>query len=330
MLITENAVNRITIALLLASFGTLWATDCTAQAYPQKTVKMVVTSAAGTAPDIVGRVISQRLSEYLGRTVIVENRPGAGGVIGTDAVAKAAPDGYTLLLGTATSLSVSPALFSAVTYDAVDSFAPISMIGTTNFVMVVNLAVPARSVKELIALAKSKPAQLNYSASTIGTPSHLIMEMFKSAAGVDIVGINYVGSAQALASLLAGDVQVMIEAFAVALTHITSGKVRPLLVTTPRRARQLPDIPSASEAELPGFEADGWYGVLAPKATPNDIVKRLNGEMVRALGSKELITSLERQGVDAASSTPEEFLARLKRDSVRWAAAVKVSGAKVQ
>ena len=324
-------MNRIMIALFLALFGALWSTAASAQAYPQRTVKMVLPAAPGTAPDIVGRIISEKLSDGLGQTVIVENRPGAGGTIGAGAVAKAAPDGYTLLLGTAAFLSVSPALYPTVTYDSVNSFAPISMIGTNTYVMVVNPAVPARSLKELIALAKSRPGQLNYGASTIGTPSHLVMEMFKTAAGVDIVGIHYIGSAQALTSLLAGNVQIVIEALGGGiLPQIASGKVRPLAVTSAKRVRKLPDVPSASEAGLPGFEADGWFGVLAPKGTPNDIVRRLHGEMVKAISTRELIETLERLGVVPAHSTPEEFLERLKTEAVRWATAVKMSGAKVQ
>ena len=323
-------MNRITIALSVALFGALWTAPASAQAYPQKPVKLVIPSAAGAAPDIIGRIVAQRLSENLGQSMIVENRPGAGGIIGTDAAAKAAPDGYTLLLGTAAFLSVSPALYKKVTYDPVNSFAPISMIGTNMYVMVVNPSVPARTVEELIALAKSKPGALNYGSSTIGTPSHLVMEMFKTAAGVNIVGVHYIGSAQALTSLLAGDVQVAIDTFASSLTQIRAGKVRPLVVTGSKRAKELPDVRSAPELKLQGFQADGWFGLLAPKGTPNDIVRRLHAGMVKALSSRELIEALDRQGVDAAHSTPEEFLARLKTDGVRWAAVVKTSGAKVQ
>ncbi|OGA96535.1 MAG: hypothetical protein A3G27_17110 [Betaproteobacteria bacterium RIFCSPLOWO2_12_FULL_66_14] len=323
-------MNRITIALSVALFGALWTAPASAQAYPQKPVKLVIPSAAGAAPDIIGRIVAQRLSENLGQSMIVENRPGAGGIIGTDAAAKAAPDGYTLLLGTAAFLSVSPALYKKVTYDPVNSFAPISMIGTNMYVMVVNPSVPARTVEELIALAKSKPGALNYGSSTIGTPSHLVMEMFKTAAGVNIVGVHYIGSAQALTSLLAGDVQVAIDTFASSLTQIRAGKVRPLVVTGSKRAKELPDVRSAPELKLQGFQADGWFGLLAPKGTPNDIVRRLHAGMVNALSSRELIEALDRQGVDAAHSTPEEFLARLKTDGVRWAAVVKTSGAKVQ
>ena len=323
-------MNRIMIALFLALFGALWSTAASAQAYPQRTVRMVVATTPGSPPDIVGRVVSQKLSEGLGQAVFVENRPGAGGTIGAGAVAKAAPDGYTLLLGSATSLSIAPSLYPAVTYDSVNSFAPISIIGTNTYVMVVNPAVPARTLKELIALAKSKPGQLNYGTAASGTPPHLVMEMFKRAAGVDIFGINYSGSPAAFTSLLAGDVQVLVDQFAPLLPLITSGKVRPLVVTSDRRARQLPDVPSAPEAGLPGFEADGWFGVLAPKGTPNDIVRRLHGEMVKAISTRELIKTLERQGFDPAHNTPDEFLERLKTEAVKWATAVKMSGAKVQ
>ncbi len=323
-------MNRAVIPLCLALSGIAWTGAACAQAYPQKPVRMIVPSAPGAAPDIIGRVVSPRLGEGLGQTVIVENRAGAGGIIGTDAVAKATPDGYTLLMGTAAFLSVSPALYSKVPYDPVNSFAPISMIGTNMYVMVVNPSLPVRNVKELIALAKSKPGQLNYAASTMGTPSHLTMEMFKSAAGLDIVGVYYIGSAQALTSLLAGNAEVLIDTFASSMGQIQAGKVRPLLVTGPKRAKELPEVPSASELNLPGFEATGWFGLLAPKGTPEGIVKRLHAEMAKALLSRELIDALDRQGVEAASSTPEEFLAKLKTDGARWAAAVKASGAKVQ
>jgi tripartite-type tricarboxylate transporter receptor subunit TctC len=327
-------VNRIMITLFLALSsalsGALWTAASSAQAFPQKMIKMVVATTPGSPPDVMARTISQKLSDGLGQTVFVENRPGAGGTIGAGAVAKAAPDGYTLLLGSASSLSIAPSLYPGVTYDSVNSFAPISIIGTTTYVMVVHPAVPARSLKELIVLAKSKPGQLNYGTTPSGTPPHLVLEMFKKAAGVDIFGINYSGSPAAFTALLAGDVQVLVDQFAPLLPLIASGKMRPLVVTSDKRARQLPDVPSASEAGLPGFEADGWFGLLAPKGTPNDIVKRLHGEVVKTISSRELIEALERQGVDAAHSTPEEFQERLRTDAIKWASAVKMSGAKVQ
>jgi tripartite-type tricarboxylate transporter receptor subunit TctC len=291
---------------------------------------MVVPFAPAGPPDILARLISQRLGEGLGQTVFVENRAGAGGIIGAEAVAKAVPDGYTLLFGSIASLLISPALYANVGYDAVNSFSPVSVIGVTSFVLVVNPKLPARSVKELIDLAKAQPGKLNYGSSTLGTPPHIMAEMFKTQAAVDIFGINYKGSADAVTALLAGDVQVMIDQFAALLPLIASGKVRPLVVTSDKRVKQLPDVPAAPEVGLPGFAVESWFGVLGPKGMPADVVKRLHGELVKAIGSKDLVDALARQGLEALSSTPEEYSARLKADAPKWAAAVKASGAKVQ
>ena len=308
----------------------LWAPPVLGQSYPQKPLRMIVPFAPAGPPDILGRVISQKMAEGLGQPVIVENRVGAGGTIGSQAVAKAPPDGYTMLFASIASLGISPALYPNVAYDPVSSFAPISLVGTTSFVMFVHPSLPAKSLQELVALAKSKPGQLNYGASTSGTPPHLMMEMFKSQAGVDIVGINYNASAAAVTALLAGHVQVVVDQFAAALPLIAAGKVRALVVTSEKRVKQLPDVPSAPEAGLPGFTAVSWFGVVAPRGTPNDIVKRLNAEIVKAIGMKDLSATLVKFGLEPAHSTPEQFAAIIKADVPKWAAAVKSSGAKVQ
>jgi tripartite-type tricarboxylate transporter receptor subunit TctC len=311
-------------------FGVFWAEPALAQSFPLKPLRMIVPFAAAGPPDILGRVVSQKLAEGLGQPVIVENRVGAGGTIGSEAVAKAAPDGYTLLFASIASLGISPALYPNVAYDPVKSFAPISLVGTTSFVMFVQPSMQAKTLREFIALAKSKPGQLNYGASTSGTPPHLMMEMFKSQAGVDIVGINYNASAAAITALLAGHVQVVVDQFAAALPLIAAGKVRPLVVTSEKRVKQLPDVPAAPEAGLPGFTAVSWFGVVAPRATPNDIVKRLNAELVKAIGTKDLGDRLMKFGLEPTPSTPEQFAAIIKSDVPKWAAAVKASGAKVQ
>jgi tripartite-type tricarboxylate transporter receptor subunit TctC len=234
------------------------------------------------------------------------------------------------MLGSIASLLISPALYANVGYDPVNSFSPISVIGVTSFALVVNPKLSARSVKELIDLAKAQPGKLNYGSSTLGTPPHLMAEMFKTQAGADIFGINYKGSADAVTALLSGDVQVMVDQFAALLPLIASGKVRPLMVMSAKRVKQLSDVPSAPEVGLPGLAVESWFGVLGPKGMPPEVVKRLHAEMVKAIASKELVDMLGRQGLEPLSNTPEEYAAMIKADAPKWAAAVKASGAKVQ
>ncbi len=318
------------LAFLAAAIPVLWQADVSAQPYPSKPVRMVVPFAPAGPPDILARLISQKLGEGLAQPVVVENRVGAGGIIGSEFVAKAAPDGYTLLFGSVAALLLSPPLYgSRAGYDWT-SFTPVSIVGTTTFVLVVNSKVPANTLKELIDLAKAQPGKLNYGASSQGTPPHIVAEMFKTQAGVDIFAINYKGSADSITALLAGDVQMVIDQFAAVLPLISSGKVRPLVVTSNSRVRQLPDVPSAAESGLPGLNVDSWFGILGPKGMSGDVSRRLHGELVKAIGSKDLMAALERQGLVPATSTPEEFGAMLKRDAPRWAAAVKASGAKVE
>lgn len=316
--------------LLLAAIGTFAFASVALAQYPQKPVRMVVPYAPGGPPDILGRLVSQKLGEQMGQAMFVENRPGAGGIIGAESVAKAAPDGYTLLFGSIASLLISPALYANVGYDPVTSFSPVSVVGVTSFVLVVNPTLPAHSVKELVGLAKAQPGKLNYGSSTLGTPPHIMAEMFKTQTGTEIFGINYKGSADAVAALLGGDVQIMVDQFAALLPLIASGKVRALMVTTDKRVKQLPDVPAAPEVGLPGLSVESWFGVLGPKGMASEVVNRLHAEIVKAVASKDLAAALGRQGLEPKSSTPEEYVARLKTDAPKWAAAVKASGAKVQ
>ena len=318
------------LAFFAPLFAALFSLPVAQAQYPQKTIRMIVPFAAAGPPDILGRLIAQKLGEQMGQSMIVENRAGAGGTIGARFVAEAAPDGYTLMLGSIASLLISPALYAKPGYDPINSFAPISVIGETSFALVVNPKLPAHSVKELSNLAKAQPGKINYGSSTLGTPPHLMAEMFKSQAGVDIFGINYKGSADAVTALLSGDVQVLVDQYAALLPLIGSGKVRPLMVMSAKRFKGLPDVPSAPEAGLPGLAVVSWFGVLGPKGLPADVVKRLHGEMVKAIGSKELTDMLGRQGLEPLTSTPEEYAAMIRTDAPKWAAAVKASGAKVE
>lgn len=300
-----------------------------AQGYPVKPIRIIVPLPAGGPPDFVARTMAQHLTTGLGRQVIVDNRPGAGGTIGTAAAAKSPGDGYTLLLASTTTLSISPSLYANPGYDPGTSFAPISLIATAPFLVVVHPSLPVKSLKELIALAKSRPGELNYASGGNGTPLHIAGEMLKTAAGVQLVHVSYKGAAPAVIDLLSGRVQVMVEQLLPLGPHIQNGKIRPLSVASPKRHPQLPDLPTAAEAGLPGYEVIAWMGLVAPRGTSGEVIKRLNGELVRALQTKEVRDGLFNQGLQPAGNSPEEFSALIATESARWSRAVEASGAKV-
>jgi tripartite-type tricarboxylate transporter receptor subunit TctC len=329
--IFESAAGTAVVGAVLAvAFSVFVApAGAYAQAYPAKPLRIIVPLPAGGPPDFVARTVAQHLTAGLGRQVIVENRPGAGGTIATAAAAKSPGDGYTLLLASTTTLSISPSLYANPGYDPVDSFAPISLLATAPFLVVVHPSLPAKSLKELIALAKSKPGELNYGSGGNGTPLHIAGEMLKTAAGVQLVHVSYKGAAPAVIDLLSGRIQVMVEQLFPLALHIQNGKIRPLAVASAKRHPQLPDLPTAAEAGLPGYEAIAWMGLVAPRGTPAEVVKRLNLELVKALQTKEVRDGLSNQGLQPASSSPEEFTAFIAAESARWSRAVKASGAKV-
>jgi tripartite-type tricarboxylate transporter receptor subunit TctC len=313
----------------LPLFMVSWHAGALAQAYPAKLVRIIVPLAAGGPPDFVARTVAQHLAAAFGQQVIVDNRPGAGGTIGAAAAAKSPADGYTLLLASTTTLSISPSLYANPGYDPGTSFAPISLAATAPFLVVVHPSLPARTLKELIALAKSKPGELNFGSGGSGSPLHIAGEMFKIAAGVQLVHVPYKGAAPAVIDLLSGRIQLMVEQLYPMAQYIQSGKIRPLAVASPKRHPQLPDLPTTAEAGLPGYEVIAWVGLVAPRGTPADVLKRLNVEVVKALQTKDVRDGLFNQGLQPASSTQEEFAAFIARESVRWSRAVKTSGAKV-
>ncbi len=304
--------------------------DASAQAWPQKPIRVLVGFAAGGPPDIAARVLAPKLGEGLGQAVIVENRPGAGGVIAMEAVAKAPADGYILGLATSGTMFLAKALIPTAAYDPLTSFAPIGTFARNNFILIIKPELPAKTVKEFIDLAKAQPGKLNYGASTPGSPPHILAEMFKSQAGVDIFGINYKGSADAVARFLGGDVQMLVDGWAVFAPLITSGRARALLVTTEARSKWMPDVPTAKEAGLPDFTVSSWFGLVAPAATPDSVVRRASAELLKAALTKEMLDTLDRLGLDSAISTPEQLAAANKLDWPKWSAAVKASGAKAQ
>jgi tripartite-type tricarboxylate transporter receptor subunit TctC len=294
-----------------------------AQSYPTKAVRMVIPFPAGGTTDILGRVAAQKLSESLGQQVIPDNRAGASGNIGTEQVARAAPDGYTLLTAPGSTLTIHPSLYPKLGFDPLKDFAPITILAGVPNLLVVHPSLPARNVKELIALAKAKPDQLNYASTGAGQSTHLSMELFKSMAGVKIVHVPYKGSAPAVADLLGGHVPMMFDNMPSALPQVKAGKLRALGVSTIKRSGTAPDVPTVAESGLPGFDVTVWFAVLAPAATPREITERLHRTLVKALGASDVRERLASQGAEAVGNTPEQFTAQMKTDLAKWAKVVK-------
>lgn len=321
-------VNRLLAgAALAASF----ATGAFAQsgAYPTKPVRLIVPFGAGGPADIYARAIAQRLGEPLGQQVVVEDRPGAGSVVGTEAVAKSAPDGYTLLMISNTH-TINETLNPKLPYNLLRDFAPITQVNIMPNVLVVSPSFSVNSVKELIALARSKPGKLNYASSGSGTPYHLAAEMFKAMAGVDIVHIPHKASGDARASVLGGQVELMFDSLPTTQAQIKAGRLKGLAITSTRRSPLLPDVPTMSEAGVPGYEADLWLGLVAPVGTPPAIINRLHAEVVKILQRADVRDSFIQQGTEPIGSTPEQFAAMLKNDVEKWGKVVRFSGAKVE
>jgi tripartite-type tricarboxylate transporter receptor subunit TctC len=314
---------RVFLVLVLA----LVFAPAFAQDYPVKPVRLVVPFAPGGGNDALARLIAQKLSTALGQQVIVDNRPGAGGITGTDQVAHAAPDGYTLLLGFVGPLTMSPGM-QKVGYDPVKDFAPISLVAQGYQVLAVNPSVPAKSVQELVALAKSKPGTLNYASGGQGTPLHLVPELFKQAAGIDVVHVPYKGSGPAATAVLAGDAQMMFGSMVATVPLVQAGRLRALAVSSPRRLEALPAVPTLVETGYPGVEASSWYAILAPAGTPRPIVERLNAEIARAVDGADFRETLARQGQEAESSTPDRLAELIRTELAKWTRVVKTAGIK--
>lgn len=312
-------------ALLL---GTV-ALQAFAQSYPVKAVKMIVPFPAGGTTDILGRIVAQKLSERLGQPFIIDNRGGAGGNIGADVVAKSAPDGYTLLVGTVGTNAINASIYAKMPYDTAKDFVPIGLIAAVPNVLVVHPSVPARTVKELIDLLKSKPGEINFASSGNGTSIHLSGELFKTMAGVRMNHIPYKGSAPALTDLIGGQVQLMFDNLPSSMPHIKAGKLRALAVTSLKRSAARPDLPTIAEAALPGFDASSWFALFAPAGTPKEIVGKLNSELNAILQLADVREKFAAQGAEPTEFTPEQFAAFTQAELTKWARVVKESGAKV-
>ncbi|MGZ9065737.1 MAG: tripartite tricarboxylate transporter substrate binding protein [Burkholderiales bacterium] len=281
----------------------------------------------GGPVDVVGRPVFDRMRAEIGQPMLVDYRPGAGTIIGSELVAKAPPDGYTLL-ATAGQHAINPSVYAKLPYDTLRDFAPVSMLGTGPYVVGVHPSVPARTLRELIALAKSRPGKMNFASASSGSGFHMAGEMFKLMAGVDIVHVPYKGGAPAATALLTGEVDMMFSSTAAVLPHISSGRVRALAVTTQQRFAQLPGVPTMAEAGLPGFEADAWYGVFAPAATPRDIIANLSEHINRVVQLPDVREAYAKAGLEPAGGTPQQFNARFIADYKKWAKVAKASGAK--
>ena len=301
-----------------------------AQSYPIRALRLIVPFAPGGGNDTVARSIAQQISAGLGQPVVVDNRAGAGGVIGADAAAKAAPDGYTLFLGGVGSHAVNPSLNPNLPYDPVKDFAPVSLIASAPSVLVVNQGLIARSLAELTAMAKASPGKLNYATNGNGSSSHLAMVLYETMAGVQMVHVPYKGFAPALTDILSGQVQLMFNSIVALVPQIRAGKVRALAVTSRNRSSLLPDIPTLAESGLSGYEAGSWYGILAPAGTPREIVMRLNAEIVRAVKQPELRERLAGEGADPIGGTPEEFSAHIRTELARMGKLIRDARIKVE
>jgi tripartite-type tricarboxylate transporter receptor subunit TctC len=303
----------------------LFAFPALAQEYPSRPVRLIVPFAAGGPNDIIARLVGGRLSDALGQPIVVENRPGAGGNIGTDFVAKAPPDGYTLLSAGPGSLIINP-LLGSVPYDTARDFAPVSLMASAPNVLVVHPSVPAKSVRELIELARAHPRQLNYASGGPGSTPHLSAALFAVMAGIDIVHVPYKGTGPASADLLGGQVQMAFFGIPPLLPHIKTGKLRALAVTGKRRSPELPEVPTVDEAGLRGYEVSPWYGLLAPAGTPRAIVDRLNAEVTKIVRRPEMKEKLVSQGAEPAGGTPEDYAAAIRADTATWARVIREAG----
>jgi len=313
-------MKKILIALLCA-----FAIPALAQPYPAKPVRVIVPYPPGGGNDTLGRLFAAKLGERMGQPFVVENRPGAGTMIGTEAAAKSPPDGYTILLSSIATHALSPNLYARVPYDPIKDFAPITLLGVAPTVMVVNKDLAAASLAEFIALAKAKPGSFTYASGGNGTPPHINGEVFKALAGVDLLHVPYKGGGPALADLVAGRVHVMLDTAASAMPHVRGGRLRALAISAPQRSPEYPDLPTFAEAGLPQYETNAWYSMHAPGGTPPEIVRRLNAELVAILKDPEILARFKQLSTDPVGNSTEEFAAFVKAELEKYARIIKAA-----
>ena len=313
------------VALLLLHAATAYAQSDGAKNYPDRPVRLIVPWPAGGGTDIFARAISEKLRQSLGQPFLVENRPGASGNNGASTVVRAAPDGYTIMIGTIT-LATNPALYKSLDFDATKDLATVTLVAGVPHMLVVNPSIPAKNVKELIALVKREPGKKSYASAGVGSPFQIAAELFKETAGVDILHVPYKGGAPAVADVIGNHVDMTFANLVAVLPQAKSGQVRALAVTSAQRSSAAPDVPTIAEAGLPGYEFTSWFGVLAPAGTPPGIIKKLNAEIVKALRSPEISTRLSAEGADLIAGTPEEFNSFLKSETAKWAKVIRAAG----
>ena len=320
-------MKRLSTMLCTAAALAAFSAAAYAQSYPSKPIRMVVPFAAGGPTDVYARSVGQELSRILGQPVIVDNKPGAGGNLGADFVAKSAPDGYNIVLGAVGAFAVNMTLYPKMPYDVLRDFAPVSLIAIVPMMLVVNPALPVKTPRDLVELAKARPGQLTYGSAGNGTSVHMSTEMFKALTGIDMVHVPYKGVAPAMTDLIGGQLQLMFSDATSAIPHAKSGKFRPVAVT--RRIEVMPEIPTFAELGYAGYDPTVWYGVFAPAGTPRDIVVKLNGAIAKALQAPEVRERLISQGANPVSNSPEEFTVFVRDEIARWGKVVKASGARV-
>jgi tripartite-type tricarboxylate transporter receptor subunit TctC len=301
-----------------------------AQAYPAKTVRMIVPFAAGGGTDIIARLVAQKLTESLGQTFIVDNRAGANGIIGTELVAKAPPDGYTILLGTTATHAINISVYSKLPYDPVKDFAPITNLAYSAFIISVHPSIPARSIKELVALAKARPGQISYASAGMGNSTHLAGELFCMLAGIKMVHVPYKGSGPAMVDTVAGQTAATFDSMQASVPHIRTNRLRPLAITATTRSPVLPDLPTIGEAGVPGAEAGSWYAMFAPAATPRPIVLKLNAEIIKALALPDVRDRLATVGVDPIGNSPEQFATELQSEILKWGKTARIANVRTE
>jgi tripartite-type tricarboxylate transporter receptor subunit TctC len=297
--------------------------------YPAKPIRFIIPFPPGGGTDTNSRALTQRIAKNTGWTFVMDNKPGAGGNIGADLVAKSPPDGYTILMGALSTHAVNPSLYAKMPYDAVKDFAPITLLAVTPNVLVVNATLPVNSVKDLIAYAKANPGKLSFGSGSNGSAGHLAGELFKVDTGTDIIHVPYKGGAPATQALLAGDTQFMFDNLANAMPQVKAGKLKALAVTTAERSKLAPDLPTMAEAGLPGFDISTWFGLLAPAGTPADVVARIQQETAKAMATPAMKERLLAQGAIPSGMTPADFVKFIDAETKKWAGVVKASGAKV-
>lgn len=300
-----------------------------AQAWPAKPIRLVVPFPPGGGTDLIARETAQRVGAATGWTFVIENRPGAGGNLGVDVAAKAAPDGYTIVLGQTSNLAINPTLYAKMPYDPLKDLAPIVLVANAPLVMVTGMGTPHKTLADAVAAAKAKPGSLNFASPGNGTVAHLTSELFQKAAGIETQHVPYKGAAQALTDVISGTVDLYMSSVPTLLGQIKQGKLRPLAVTSAKRVDDLPNVPTINESGYKGFDAVTWFGLLAPAGTPRDVIAKLNAEFNKALQNPELRKKLGDEGADPAGGTPEQFAALIRDEIPRWGKVVRDSGAKI-